>query len=1668
MPLDHATPQETETLSPELFEKVTKLYDQGLYLQAYEASKQVGPLEKWTGARSRVLGARISNHVGSIRLGRTLLRLAHRRFPDDPEVQYFFTYAMLGRFGAYKSFQRMKELGDLDTGDEMLQSDWFALRGMLYAVFRDFENADKWVDRAIEMQPDRAWLHVQRSTILDLQDRREQAVASAEKAMELQPWFRPAVQNLANRLVQDQRDDEAIELLRAANQKIESGDVRIQLGSLFLELERFDEARELFSNVESYFPLMKMAPKVLESLSAMNADMEYYVGNHKAAAEHAKKANTPFFDSMVERLTDPDFKGKRVRLPVEFVRQDHLTCAPATLTSIANYWKKPVEHLEIVEEICYDGTPAHSERKWAEEQGYQTREFRVTWESAKALIDQGIPFTLTTCEPGSAHLQAVIGYDDYRRSLLIRDPGDRHSREFNADKMLERYESSGPCGMALVPNEKAELLEGIKLPEAKFYDLYYKLQLGLEKHKRDFAAKVVEKLESVSPKHRLTLNANSVVARYDSDLPQLLSTVEALIEKYPKDVNLKVARLACLGELGKAEDRIAVLREFNADPECHPVFWTQLAGELVGDAREKDTVDYLLRRSLKYQSENPTAYSMLGGIHFEEQRKDAAVEALRFAACLDDKNENRAKEYFYACRVTNDTPTAMRYLKDRVQRVGNRSSLPARTLCWAYDQLELTKDSMKTLQEAYQTHKNDGDFLLYTAEYFARWGKFEKAEKLLAKAKPISHAQHWTRIAALIASYQGNNSVALKQWMSLVEKDPLDYVAHRFATGLLADDGGSTAATAHLRKYVDKFPYSYPLRTMLMDWVKEGTKEEIDAELDEFLKHHPDDAWALREKAILYLKHRDFELAEKYISKAHEVEPSVAGTSILRARLHQSRNETAKAIQHYREVLKHSIDSEYAMAGLVHCCYSKTERETQLQFILAELNRQVGLGEGLLTYHALAQTCLDSNQLLNTLKKTLKQNLDCWQAWVAVCRQMSDMQQHENAIKLATKGTQKFPLLPRMWMELASANASAGRIDDEIAAMRKAKEINPTWGDLTRSLAEALEKKGDLAGARKELEANLRIEPRDVVNMGSLASVMWQQEEKEEALQLVAKAVRMQPGYEFGWMALRSWCAELGKPDFDVEVATELTNSRPNEPQSWRMLALTLDQPHQVEDAIAALDKGLSLNPHDVDLHSYKSIMFSQMGMYEEALAAAQPAALANDMPMELVARAAWVEGERGNFDAAISSMEKVVAVDPDYYWAWQELAQWYRYQGNVDRYIASANEMVRIQPQNAVSWGYLGDGELAKDNFDKAKEHFTQAVHLAPTYDYASGRLLDLLVDEKNWDEAKEMLDFVTPHLSPEWVLSEKIRIAALSGDKQVAFEKLQELCQIPGDDPSAIDGAVESLYLAGWTDETLEFLTREIAKPDAKPGVGFVFVHLTTSMGKWDLCETKIKTLKNRKQLWESAAQKFMVESSTAEEFAQHPRMRKFMAENEQALRGSTKMWEWVGSALCMGDMDAEVCTYMADWRNRKDTTPWGLSALAMSLWDQKKDHQANEVSIHSIKNLKPDASTGRHLVLAALYQIIYGSPELALEYIRDVDPMGMNSYFQFNYEQVICVLQNMGTQRPYGEVTTQLKTMYEGIDEEDKNPGLTRAYKLVQYGAARLYGKKFRAMKWKFQAK
>ena len=489
----------------------------------------------------------------------------------------------------------MRQFGTLEDADPATRADWLAYLAEIAWCFRDFDAADSLIARAMDVAGATPWLYVMRARSLEAQDRYEDALAAVRQALELRAWYFPGVQITAHLLQLLDRDQESLALLSEASNKIESGSVVWQLAGLQIGLELYDDASDSLDRVEKLMPLMESPG--LKGLLAMRSDVSYHRGETEAAVDLARKSENKFLAKVVDSMATAAPAAKRMRLKVPFVRQHHMTCAPATLSAISQFWSMKVDQFAVVAEICYDGTPFRSERRWAIDHGWTVFEFKVTWDAAKALIDRGVPFTLTTTEVTISHLQAVVGYDERRHTLLVRDPFRYYQGEFHADLLFERYKATGPRGMALVPVDRTNLLEGLNLPDSELYDLLYELGTRMEQHDRATAQRALEAMQAHDAEHRLALLGARSLAHYDGDPSSELRVVERWLKTFPDDSGLKFMRLFLLRSLGQREQRLGELVEICHKGATDPVFYQELANDLAVDAREHTRCIRLLNKA---------------------------------------------------------------------------------------------------------------------------------------------------------------------------------------------------------------------------------------------------------------------------------------------------------------------------------------------------------------------------------------------------------------------------------------------------------------------------------------------------------------------------------------------------------------------------------------------------------------------------------------------------------------------------------------------------------------------------------------------------------------------------------------------------------------------------------------------------------------------------------------------------------------------------------------------------------------------------------------------------------------------------------------------------------------------------------------------------------------
>jgi len=1597
--------QDSQQITADQLRPVIQQYEKGLYMQAYLASRAWGPLHTWRGTRALVFAGRLAVHLGASRLSNWLMRRAWRESPCDAEAQYFHAYCLWRLRGPYAIWRWMHQRPDLPgepTPD--IQSSWYALFGGVAGMLRDFDTAEHWQRRAAETAPESPWVEVCQAQLLELEDRYEEALQAARRALELRPRYRPAVQSVTHLLTLLDRDEEAVQFLSEASEHLESSVVVGQLYGLQLELKRYDAAR---TSLERFAELSPLADKhTAKWLAAQRSEIAYRTNDIEAAIRHANDSDDEFLKTIAERLQDPSRADRKVvLLPVGFVRQHHMTCAPATLSAISRYWSMPADHLQVADEICYNGTSNHSERKWAQDNGWIASEFTVTEISAVDLLDRGIPFTFATVEPASSHLQAVIGYDGRRGTLVIRDPFWRNSAEAIADKVLQRYRAYGPRGMALVPETDREQLDRVDLPDVELWDQIHALDGALIAHRRTEAQDIYDQMRAMAAGHVLARHARRRLAIYDRNPTEHLAAVEELLETNSDDQTLQLERLTCLRDLAHREERLDTYRTLCDKKETHPVFWQQYAQELRADARRHDDAIWLLRRGIRRWPTEAANYYILANIYWEQRRFDEALELYRFAACLDDKEEQFAQAYFSAATCRKQTDRVLRFLRDRFERFGEKSSLPARTLFSAYLQLDRTGEAMEVVDQALALRPDDGELLLFAADaYLACSTKnMSRAAALLKQAEEKSPPGAWLRTTARMASSDGRLSDALAYWQQVLDIQPLAIDAHRAVAQLLAETRGMVAARSHLEQAADRFPHHHPLHELWIEWLRDEPSEVREPVIRRVIAATPDDAWVRRELALVLADQRRFEESWQQMDVAGQLEPTNPSYHVVRAHLFRAEEKIAEAKTSLRRAVELSVDNDYAIAELIDLCESVDERREVLAFVKEQLVEQVIFGDGLLEFRTHARDTLEPAELLALLREGLEARPDLWHAWSAVIEQLLDMNELDEAWQLACQASERFPLLPRLWLDRADVCRARGDGDAELAALETAYQINPDWGVAARALCDLYERRGDYQQSRELLEKAVARTPLDVANHIVLALTLWQLDEREAALDRVHHAVQLDPGYERAWDLMNDWTDGLGCPERALEAARELTKHRAGEARSWLMLAKLLDAPEQLDERLEVLDKVVELSPRCEDAYDLRALSLAYAGRWDEAQQACCPPVWEDRPPILLRARAAWIDREQDNLEGAIARMREVVRDEPFFYEAWSRLADWYTQTGDNSGYLEAAEMLVRLRPHYEIGYGYLGEARLLNEDRAGAVEAYRHAVELNPGYEFAGNCLFDLQLEEGDLSGAAETISVLRTHIDTAFVAARETQLAAKRDARDAAGEALARVCVMQCETPWPVTAAAEAMVDAGWQEEAERILASLLSDESAHPEVGTQWIKLCAARENWR-CADRLPELVERGEIGLQATYAYVEVLLQAGAAA---RLQRFVRENKGWLRAHTFTWASAGYGLTGLREYRLSAEWFADWRERTDMAPWMLVNVVDGLRALGRDAEAVEASQAAL-SMPPAYGQHLHHLWLAADEACGGNVAAAKHHLENVGAESLDNDYQFLLTAVQSVVE------------------------------------------------------------
>ncbi len=1482
------------------------------------------------------------------------------------------------------------------------------------AAYRDADAAETFWQQAHALAPVSPWTWRERAALFVTLDHYPEALDAARESLRLRPWYRPAVQQLAHILTLLGRDDEAALLLEDAIDPgkggLESAAVAEQLAGIYAELQRPAEALRALDRFEALSPLLEEPGR--RGLASRRGEARLLLGDLPAAAAAAAAlAATSFFHAKTAaRLRDPERQtARRVVLPVPFVRQHEKTCAPATLAALSRFWHRPADQADITREIWYGGTFDHLERRWAETHGWVVREFRADWPSAVAVLDAGIPFALVTTGVNSGHLQAGIGYDARRGTLVIRDPYERNQSEPLAEEFFGRYAFSGPRAMALVPADDAEAtarLRAIDLPETALHDRLYELRRALHVHDRPAARAALDALETLGPGARLTWLGRRELAVYDGDDPALLAAVEGLLALFPDESRLRLEKLWALRRLARPAEARAELETWVADPKAsEPNLWRELAVELAADARQRPGARQWLARALFYQPTEPAHLRARADLCWEEHDFAESTALGRLAACAATTREDFWQRFFVSSRHLRETDEAIRLLEARFHRLGGLSAQPARTLFWAHRERHAPGPAAAVLAEALRLRPDDGEMLLFAATAHARDGEHARAEESLAAARGKASAGAFERAAAEVCGLRGDLAGALAHWRELLAREPLDAAAHQAVARLTAetDPRGPFAAREALDAATGRFPHAVALHELRVQWLVaepgRGSPEHV-AAVDALLAVQPTNVWAHRERALAGLAQRNPSAALASLDEAERLDPLAPQTHALRGRALLAQGERAAARESLRRALSLDAGLNGVPAALLETGATPDEKRAELDFIHGELVRQSGgTGDGILAYRETAYPFLERSDLLARLDALRAARPDLWQGWSAVGWQLADAGHLDDARARATEAAERFPLLPRAWMDLAAIEKIRGDEEAQIAALNRALRTQADHGEASRQLAAAHRRAGRWTEATLVLEQAIAAAPLDVANRGALAETLWLSEEssktqdsrskegsnlKSQAVEIITDALRREPGYEWGWQALERYATALGEPERLEGAVRLLTTTRPGEARSWLRLAQTLpgETGPALAERLAALDRVLALNPRNEDAHDLRAVLLATAGRYDDALAACQPPAEAypgGTRPFTLEGRAAWVLARQSDLPGARRRMRAVLANQPGYEWGWRMLADWAEAAGDKDEAFAAAERLAFLAPHSAGPLGYLAAARLQRGERADAKRDLAEAMSRDPGYLYAPITLLRAQLEDREFEGAEQTLGFFQRHHPGTLALSRTVLLAARRKEKERARRALEELTLIrPA--PTAGDGGlqecVEAVAEAGWHDMAADVLRAAMRLPEGSgnPEAGPLWVRSRAARGAWQGLATDLE----RMNFAEEPARRVLV--AYVEMLGTHRQgkaLRKTLRRLRASLRATTEIWGQAGYALVTCGFYKEAAKWMADWRERPGVECWMLSNLTAALRAVGRVADAMTVSRHAL-TLPPDRTRARHVAWVALEDALSNDPE------------------------------------------------------------------------------------------
>ncbi len=1361
------------TQNVDLLIDIKELIKKDQYLSALElAELHFGPWQQWLGSEQIKIAIRVLSHLGNDRASTALQLKGWRRFPQDAEFCQHYLFHLLSSHGPIVMERQLQRYRLLHGQGEQGEFDNILTDAILLLERKDVDGAELLIDEVLQQQPDYLWARRLKASLFDTRDDRTAYLAAAEALFAERPVL-STLNMWVSALRKNQQLEQARELLWTHASRFQSVRPYRQLITLCQKLNDFTGMAKA---LDCYQALLRHPDRDEATiLAAAKARLALHQGDLPRAREqmaHTQGSHYQLLHHHLQTATADDIYP--VVLPVPHEQQGHLTCAPATMTALCRYFGSHVSQQDIIQAICYDGTPDVLERRWLTQHGFCFIERSLTSELCYQLIDAQLPFAFVTTSGSTSHLQAVIGYHKALGVALLMDPGLDTPVEYLLAEGLADEQSAGARALIFVPQEQANRLSPFYCDEVQLFGLYAEYQQAAMVQDIVLMKQSIASMDAQFPTHLLTTMARRSLAIELEDERAISELTLQLLAMFPDSVPWRLSYVQSVLTQGRNTQAIDYLQnELAVRP--HNDLRLRLF-RLIYSLQPYQWLTLKIRQQLeRFGSYNARVYDALADYAWQQKNYEDATRHYYFVCCLDDTYIDYFESYFKACRFLNRPDVGLSLAQRQFNKYAMRSVQPAKLLYRLYDQQKQYRQALQILEQARQLRPDDPAVYEFALGELLNQAQVETYDQWVDAASallPDSRMQYWY---GRRAEWHGDLSQAAEHYQVLFVQSPLSYqLASPYlrtlkAAGvqdtLLVQLGSLALQAEHYPVVLDYQANFHP---------EPAVRNQAVAALAALYPYHVGRQREYIRCCIDELRLDDALMrAEQLV--AHQ--PDHIEFKVLLARVLKAMQRLDQAEVLLREVLAEDPDHDDASTLLLRLRVSTEWKQQQIDFLLDQLISHTLYGNGIFDCWFEGQQVMTQAQRTRLIDQVVKPNLHLWQSrlvW-AWSLQATDL---AAAIAQLEQSCRDFPLMPRPFVELAQLYRLNQQVDDAISAFETALTLNPSWSFASRLLAECLAAQGRYAEEVEVVQQALRHDSADAVLHGFLADAHKRNQQPELAVLCLQHAVALDPDYIWAW---RFWF-ELVKQDAESlqslqNAASRTAESHPFAVGPLRILAEYVDDPEQ---ALDILRKAIARQPQNDSVHHEFLMQQLTLAHYSEVFAH-----LAHYYPterplliLELQARA---HVEIGQVQAAAELLVNYLRHAHADVWYYGKLFGLLEQLADKKQSAEFALLLIEREPHDAAALCRAGEaleGLKLVEYQRQITDSYQRAFALRPADQYIGLTLIDWLHQQKDWTGAEEALTQLWQYSQDGWVLSRRVISAAAQQHSNLS-ELWQQLLQ-------------------------------------------------------------------------------------------------------------------------------------------------------------------------------------------------------------------------------------------------------------------------------------------------